>query len=331
MPQDVKPAPEAGGSASLLFVKMCFVSQGTGQYGVGLVKIDVTAKTVEKVDAIAALNSQYIDNISTMSTAVAFVEFISSKRYERKFNEKTTAEIISTLKQVVEGQRGVEKDTNVADFIAFAKKKDINSIHHSILPYLSRVLYDKKKIDLDVAVEFTTQAEVDQYFAGQEAARQASSPAPSEAPAPVVDDFFNIGEDRVVLLSHPVLSPVTGVSISNLKPGLEIMVRIDNNNVLGNKYNTLFNLVAEDGRIQPRQATVHAIRSDPDGHKILVNFQGNTFGKIVETEQVKIKLFEPEVGREADRPPLKNRLVTIGLIAGLVILVSVFLAVFLLK
>ncbi|MBN8215199.1 MAG: hypothetical protein J0L75_01085 [Spirochaetes bacterium] len=329
MPQDVKPAPEAGGSPSLLFVKMCFVSTGSGQCGVGLIRINATTKSLEKVDALASLDSQYIDNISTMSPAVAFEEFISKNRYQREFNAKTTAEVISTLKQVVEGQRGMEKDTNIADFLAFAKKNDLNSIQHAILPYISRALYDKKKLDLDVAVEFTTQSAVDQYFAGQEADRQAQAAPAADVPAPVVDDFFNIGEDRVVLLSHPVLSPVTGVSISNLKPGLEIMVRIDNNNVLGNKYNTLFNLVAEDGRIQPRQATVHAIRSDPDGHKILVNFQGNTFGKIVETEQVKIKLFEPDAVREAEKPPLRNRLITIGLIAGLVVMVAVVLAIFL--
>lgn len=326
MALDPTTSGNAGGSSSILFIKICFTSPGSAQRGVALIRINETGKSVESVDALASLNSQYIDNISTMSPAVSFLDFLKNHRFKMDFNQKTSLEVSNALKQVLDGQSAMEKGAIAADFIQFARKKNSDAVLHALQPYLSRALYDKK-LDMDLSLEFSTQAEVDEYFAGQEADRMARTEPVAEA-APVVDDFFNLGDDKVVLLSHPVLSPVTGVPITSLKAGLDIMVRIDNNTVLGNKYNTLFNLVGEDGRIQPRSGTVQAVRSDPDGHKILVLFQGNTYGKIIETEPVKVKMSEAAAGPEAEKVPVKSRLITMALVAGFVVGLAILVAVF---
>ncbi len=107
------------------------------------------------------------------------------------------------------------------------------------------------------------------------------------------------------------------------------MVRIDNNSVVGNKYNSMLNLVAEDGKILATRAVVESYKQSPEGHKILLHINGNVYGKVLETEGIKIKLFEASEAKEAKpKGSIAGRLITIGMIVGLILLITLLFVVF---
>lgn len=314
-------------SSDLFFIKLCFTSPSSAQKGVALVRINAATKSVEKIETVASQSSNYLESISTMAPISQFVEFIKEKRFRMDFNQKSTMEVANCLKEATQGNNPMEAANTVSDLVNFGRKNDVANLVHQVYPFLSRSLYDKK-LEMDLGIEFTSQQDLDQAVTSKK--MEAENPqAELKLPTEPQDEFFSIGEDKVLLDCHPVLSPVTGVPVSSLKPGLEVMVRIDNNSVVGNKYNSMLNLVGEDGKIMPTKAVVESYKPSPEGHKILLNINGNVYGKIVETEGVKIKLFEAtEVKDAKPKASIAGRLITVGLIVGLILLIALLYFVF---
>ncbi len=317
MTDESKANLEQGSSleAQLLFVKICFTSPSSGGRGVAVIRINGMTKIVEKIDNMSSNSSQYIDNISTMSPVVHFLDFLTQKRFRMDFVQKTTGEVNTCLKQAIEGNNPMEAAAIINDLIKFVNANDVMAIKPIFHPHLMRALYDKK-LDIDVGVEITTQNKIDAYFKDQQANQKPADTesAPSAVP---VEDIFNVGEGKILLDCTPVLSPVNGLSINKIKPGMDIMVRIDNSSIQGSKFNNLFNLITEEGKISPRSATVENVKIDGNTHKLLIVFGNNVYGKLIEAELVKIKLAE-----EADPKTLKKEsksgiFVTIALVVGL--------------
>jgi hypothetical protein len=322
MAEEISAQPNAGqlSETPLHFVKICFTSPSSGQRGVAVIRFNPTTKLVEKIDSMVSNSSQYIDNISTMSPVVNFLDFLTQKRFRMDFIQKVTSEVNGCIKQGLEGDNPMNKATITNDMIRFIKEGDTGTIKAMLLPHLMRALYDKK-LDIDIGVESTTQTKIDAYFKEQQNAENSAATA-----SPSVDEFFNVGDGNTLLDCFPVLSPVSGIAINKITPGIDIMVKVDNTSPQGNKFNKLFNLISEDGKVSPKEGTVENMKIDGNTYKLLIKFANNVYGKIVETEIIKVKLHQESVTKEVKSDSKMGLYITIALGAGLfVALIVLFL------
>ncbi len=120
-----------------------------------------------------------------------------------------------------------------------------------------------------------------------------------------------VNENATVLQVSPILSPVKGIPVTDLKIGNKIMVKIELVSEKANYYIHLYKL-KEDGVIRPLPAEVVDIKSySSDGAiEIMAKIDEGVFGKCVEEEiQVKVRIFDPkeDYSIEKNNKEIKNK------------------------
>ena len=300
----------------ILVIKVCFHAQSTNQRGAGLIRIPATQRRVDRIEAVASTAPDYTGNLTSLSPVYDFYKFIYEKRGGGDTQPKSTGEFNSALQRSIDSS-GPDTMHVIASFVKYARKGDIQPILDAVTPQLHRAFYDKK-IEVDLGIEFVSSLDLDSFIHSlTKPNKQDEKPA-----APKGDSFFQIGSEKTLVECLPVLSPIGGIPISLLRAGTEIMVRLDPSTPLGAQYNQIFGLIKDDGRHKPRAAQVEAIHSGEKEYKILVHFEKNIYGKIVETEPIKLRLANEE---DPSTVPVSgaSRWITVALIAGTLLVLGV--------
>ena len=102
--------------------------------------------------------------------------------------------------------------------------------------------------------------------------------------------FFDVG-NNILLECYPVLAPISGIPVFNLKNGDEIMVRI-----VDDKKGQLASKVLQ---MDPKKnllisAKIQKIQFKDDNHQLLVHIRNNYYGRIIESEKIKIKSYNQD-------------------------------------
>lgn len=311
------------GDDDILFIKTCYIIPSTSSIGVTIIQVGLSQKKIEKIDTALAVRSSLNMNLAVDQSWATFYETISSIKFSGNYNHKISLDIDNILTKSISGTNF--ESIIVKDIIKFFQKGSMNSIIDILQPEISRVVFDKN-IKLSLATETISRYDRDNYKKIEN--EEAKENAENVAPLFQTDSFFNAPDLDALIATSLIVAPVSGMPIFELKPGMEIMVKLDHASSLGRHYNTKFGLLQDDGRVLPIRATIEKVKSDQEGHKLLVRIDKGIYGKIIETEQVKVKRFGDELNSATSQSDDAGIPKTTLLIAGLLIFVLVGLLFF---
>jgi hypothetical protein len=180
------------------------------------------------------------------------------------------------------------------ELIALTNSDAKTKTEHLLSVTLAKPLTDKN-VTIETSIENVTKEQMDTVKKERQvrSSEKAAADAP-EAPSPE-DKLFNVEEGAVILGVNLVLSPVSGIPIFELKPGEKIMVKIDPASKRGSYFIEILG-AKRDNDILPVPATVNEIRvGKANENIILVKIGEGIYGRVSETEKVKIKRFDPGV------------------------------------
>jgi len=184
------------------------------------------------------------------------------------------------------------------ELIALTSSDAKTKTEHLLSVTLAKPLADKN-VGVESSIENVTKEQIDAVKKDREkrSAEKVAADAP-EAPAPE-DKLFNVEEGAVILGVNLVLSPVSGIPIFELKSGEKIMVKIDPASKRGSYFIEVLG-AKRDNDILAIPATVNEIRVGKANETIiLVKIGEGIYGRVSETEKVKIKRFDPGVDGKA--------------------------------
>jgi hypothetical protein len=114
------------------------------------------------------------------------------------------------------------------------------------------------------------------------------------------------GNGKIVLSITPVVSPVSGVSVSELKQGDRILVKVTDQTELGSYFAQLMGGRLEE-KIFPVIAPIEEISVlDSDRRKIVVNFGRAVVGEMRVSEELKISTPEKKKSEPTESEPRKR-------------------------
>ena len=266
-----------------IFIKIHIRSTKFNLHGIAILKIQPISNTLETVDAVISPLNRFFESITLDSSWSEHKTYITNKKFVGEFNVNLTSDIINEVSSMA-SNHGSYQDF-IKNIIKSHEKGKNADIIEEIKPAFSRITSDQS-IHLIVATEVVSKEEIDMFEKGLQDKDIENKEKASDNYSNK-DPFFDV--DGALLDCSPAVAPVNGVPIFKIKIGNEIMVKISNHTVQGHKFNEIFNLATVDGRILSKKATVLQIENNNGEYKMVVELSEGIYGKIIETEQIKIK------------------------------------------
>lgn len=285
--------------SNLYFLKVRFLSDEKGTYGILYILFDPKRNHYEKMNLIATHYRTFIEEIVPEtgwdSCSWSYLEdVINQALYKGDFADNITKELKLTIEKVL-------KSAEIEMIVPMVEKKEVELLKQKFLEIFSKATGESKWF-FDFAFEFTTSQEIEK----KEIAKKETYVEEQKKIDTKIDQFqkskLQTPTSGVTLDVSFVLSPVKGIPIAELKKGDIIIIRIDINNPKGMSFANLLEVI-RDGEGIPFPAQIEKIEKSPIGeYFVITKIQDGIFGKISETEQVKIRRFDPEKDQ-----PLKEK------------------------
>jgi len=266
---------------SYLVVKGRFKSQSLNLYGIFFVVFD-TEGSIENQNII----------VSTFSNAFELEPHVGWERYEENimelkwkgnFNSSMSSSLIDQLKAVA-----TQPNLN-SQLYESASGYDYDRVEIFFSDMLYRIVHDKNLI-LEIGIQEVTEEEF-------KAARERRQQAVETPAAQAAKKGYNVEDGSVILPLQPILAPVKGKPLYELKIGDRIMAKIVANSEREKYFIEILNLRVED-HVRPVPCEVIDIKasSKNDPIEILSQIAPGIYGKMVEDErQVKLRMYDPRV------------------------------------
>ncbi|MCP4135613.1 MAG: hypothetical protein GY754_31885 [bacterium] len=134
------------------------------------------------------------------------------------------------------------------------------------------------------------------------------------------------GEANYIIGGEVVVSPVKGKYINDLNESEKIMVMLTDNDAVTEKILSVLKAKNEDGHVSPVKGRLRAkIPMEKSGHMLYALVAKGVLAKIIEEENVKVKMDSPSQQEEEKKPTGDKKIVLlVALLLGL-ILVAVFI------
>jgi hypothetical protein len=316
---------------STLIVKGRFKAGSLSLYG----QFILIFKDKSDFDVFNAVVSTYSDlyDLEPHEDWLTYKEFIANAKWKGTFNASMTTGIMEQFKKFSQQMNSLTLlYNNVADY-------DYNAAELTLYDLVNRIVHGKDLI-LETAIQEITSSE---YHEASAASTAAGSDEKTEA-APSLSEDYSLEEGSMMLTIKPIVAPVKGKPIYELRVGDKLMVYIQ---PLSEKANYAINQLdlREDKEIRPTAAQIIDIKAGSGKNNpvdILTLIAPGIYGKFTETEkQVRLKLYDPEVdgpiavprggkpSRKEERGAPKEGRGT-GSSKGTIIMLSLFLLILLL-
>ncbi len=276
---------------NVMIVKGRFKAAAQSLYG----QFILIFKSNQSFESYSAVVSTYSDlyNLEPHEDWMKYREYIANVKWKGNFNANMTSSIMDHFKRFQEEMNSI---TLLYDSIC---DYDYNAMDMSLYDIVNRIIHDKNLI-LETAIQEITPQE---YRAGITGPDQQKEDAGGEAiPA---NDGYSVEDDAVILPVKPIVAPVKGKPIYDLRVGDKLMVYLQPQSDRANYYIDMLNLREENG-IRPTMGEVIDIKAGSGKNNptdILTLVAPGIYGKFTETEkQVKLKLYNAET----DGPLLKK-------------------------
>jgi len=268
------------GESTYLILKGRFKSKSNNLYGLILIIFNPEAE-------VEAFNSV----VSTFSSVFEMEPHISWEKYEEtilelkwkgNFNSSMTSSLMDHIKNISKEE---PLNRQLYDSVL---NYDYDSVEIFITDILYRVVNDKNLI-LEIGIQ---ESEKEEY----QAAREKKQADAKTASAPQ-GQGYNLEAGSVILPLQPILAPVKGKPLYELKIGDKIVSKILPNSDRENYFIDLLGLRVE-GHVKPVAGEVIDIKANSrnDPLEITVQLAPGIYGKIVEDErQVKIRIYDPRI------------------------------------
>jgi hypothetical protein len=251
-------------------------------------------KTNSNFESYSAVVSTYSDlyNLEPHEDWMKYREYIANVKWKGNFNATMTSSVMDHFKRFSEEMNSI---TLLYDSIC---DYDYNAMDTALYDIINRIVHDKNLVIETAIQEITPQ----DYRAGTSGAEQKEE-AGAGAAAP--DEGYAVEDDAVILPVKPIVAPVKGKPIYELRVGDRLMVYLQPQSDRANYYIDTLNL-REDNGIKPTMGEVIDIKAGSGKNNptdILTLLAPGIYGKFTETEkQVKLKLYNAET----DGPLLKK-------------------------
>jgi hypothetical protein len=210
-------------------------------------------------------------------------EIIINQKWRGDFNKNLTAAITDQFKAMAEDSRAMTL------FYENLINSDYKNLDHTLYEQINRIIHESNLTFETEYSELTAQ----EYNQSRE---NRGKTAPKQ-PGKTEKSPYNLNPEDVIIQVKPILSPVKGKPLYDIKIGDKIMVKIPPEAPRGQYYIDLLQL-KEGDTILPVPASIvdikaGATRNDPV--QILTNISTGLYGSFSEEEkQVKLKLYNPE-------------------------------------
>jgi len=288
-------------SKKLLYLKTRFTSEAKGIFGVFFIMFDPERNSYEKFDILASHFREFLSGLPGVNQWSSLSwqkleESVVKARYNNQFTDSITRDLSRTM----------EKSLNTAEIemiLPYVIKKDIESLDKTFHEIFRKSIGDIP-VEFTFAFEETTLKDVKEHEENRQQAYKAEQQQLKEQ----LEDFeakkHELPENSALVDCLFVLSPVKGVPIAELKVGHKIFIKIDITNNKGQYFANLLNASSE-GEMLPIPSVVEKVGKGPTGeYFVITKIQEGIYGRITETEPVKIRLFDPEKDKDFIEKPV---------------------------
>lgn len=274
-------------------IKGRFKGTNSNTYGLFIMFISIPTKTLENV-LVAASHFSTIYEYSPDMDWASFEEKITNLKWkgEVSTNISHDLQIISHDLQIL--MANTIKQDLVEEFIESIDSNQLGKIEHTIVNIISKGLIDKSVI-IDFKINRVSHQEIiktkDERARREKEEREAKK---REEMRKAEAERFKVEEGGVILDASLVLAPVSGIPISEAKQGDQIMIKIDSSTERGNYFIDLLNARSDDGNVRPVKGVIKDVFMNALGeYQILAEIGPGIYARAIETEQVKIKRYDP--------------------------------------
>ncbi len=269
---------------NILIVKGRFKSGSNNLYGLFLLIFN----NMKKLDTHHVIVSSYSDmyDYEPHASWEKYEEHIVDRKWKGNFNNSMTSAIMESFSALSEESRTLNQ------LFEYIYNYDYDQMDIILYDIINRIIHDKNLVMETIIQEVTTQ----EFRKVKDDRGKPSKEETDEKPE-------ETDRQAVILQVKPIVSPVKGKPIYELRIGDRIMIRIIPSSSRENYYIDLYNL-REDKMVRPIPATVIDIKSTTGKNnpvEILAEITPGVYGLFLEEEkQVKLKLFDPKTDEPLD-------------------------------
>lgn len=325
-------------------IKGKFKATASSSFGLFIVFLDNVTKNADKSDVLSSHFSTIFENNINMPWN-ELEDLISKMKWKGEYATNLTHDIQTTMEDLFEPGTGRGIDVWHA-----IKKSQFSKAVAIFEEYLMRPTGDKN-IKCEITIETINKSDIDEMKKMREMRDNqdlinTDISAMTQSAQPAIED------SSVVLEMSLVLSPISGVPLTDLKPGEKILIKISEQTSRGQYFIDLFN-ASQGNEILPIPATIESVTPSGKYYTVMVSLGPGIYGKAIEEDNVKAKRYDaaqdkrksiptlpqqapammsasepsPE-GPEGDKPKMKNILLfVIGGMAVLLLIILILLFV----
>lgn len=268
----------------VLIIKGRFKSPTSNLYGLLLAVIN----SYKKLDTYMSIVSTYSDlyNFDLDNSWISLEDILVNLIWKGNYNKNISASIIDQFKAISDDNRAMTAlYENTINY-------DYDNLEHTIFSLISRIIHDNN-MTLEIKIQDISSDEFNRM--------RESRGKPKEEPKNEIEqsdkDRYQLGDEDVILPVKPILSPVKGKPIYDLKIGDRIMIKISRESQRAEQIIDLLQL-REGNTVHPAPAAIVDIKAGSgknDLIQILTSIGSGVYGKFEEEEkQVKLKMYSPE-------------------------------------
>jgi hypothetical protein len=265
-------------------IKARFKAQELNLYGLLLI-VFTKKNQIDNFNVVVSSSSALFDSEPHLGWE-KFEEAIMGTKWEGSFNTSMTSSIMDQIKNLS------YQDKPRAQLYDAISAFDYDSVEIFMSDLIYRIIHDKNLI-LEIGLQEVTR----QAFRELKEDRTKGGAPQAQAQAKAPDTRgYNLEEGAVTLPLVPILAPVKGKPIYELRIGDRIMARILATSDREQYFIDLLNLRL-DNHIKPVPCEIIDIKanSKTDPIEILVQIGPGIYGRIIEEErQVKLRLYDPK-------------------------------------
>lgn len=267
-----------------------FKGATTNKYGLFIISLSLAQKAIDNV-FVAASHYSSLFEMSPASPWNVFEEKIIQVKWSGETISNTSNDLQLLLLNTI-------KPDIIEEFIEAVSTNNLHKIEHSLMGILSKGILDKS-VSVEIKAEKVNYADIlkvkDERARKEKEEREAKE---KEEIRKIQEQRYRVEEGAVILPINLILAPVSGTPVYDVAAGDVIMVKIDASTEKGNYFIDLMNARGPNGEIMNIKAAVKEIVQNTLGeYEILVELGPGIYGKCVETEKVKIKIFDAEEER----------------------------------
>lgn len=264
---------------NILIVKGRFKSGSSNIYGLFLLIFNNN----KKLDTHHVIVSSYSDmyDYEPHTSWEKYEEHIVDRKWKGNFNNSMTASLMDSFTRLAEDQRTMKL------LFDYVYNYDYDQMDLILYDLVNHIVHDKN----------LTMETIIQEVTSQEFRKVKDERSRTKKEEETDDEEEDKDRQSVILRVKPILSPVKGKPIYELRIGDRIMIKLIPATSRENYYIDLYNL-RESGVIRPNPATVIDIKSTAGKNnpvEILTEIMPGVYGMFTEDDkQIKLKIFDPK-------------------------------------